>query len=126
MAELFEECYISSPVDIFTLKERLQLEDLHAQDAANDTEDDFEGLRQKKGWGDKSLENLLASIEARRSLPFPRFLFALGIRHVGELTAKDIAETFESFADLMAHMDVSRTNNTDPGNPFLAFSIMWH
>ncbi len=53
--------------------------------------EDIEGL---DGFGEKSAENILASIEKARTVPLSRFLFALGIRHVGEQTAKDIAKHF--------------------------------
>jgi DNA ligase (NAD+) len=55
------------------------------------TKEDIEGL---EGFGEKSAENIIASIEASRKVPFHRFLYALGIRHVGEQTAKDIAKHF--------------------------------
>lgn len=52
---------------------------------------DIEGL---EGFGEKSADNLLAAIDASRKVTLSRFLFALGIRHVGEQTAKDIAKHF--------------------------------
>ena len=63
-----------------------------------------EELRVKEGFGDLSVTNLLAAIEDRRTIDFHRFLFALGIRHLGAQTAKLIARTFISyvvFADVM-------------------------
>jgi DNA ligase (NAD+) len=53
--------------------------------------DDIAGL---EGFGEKSAENLIASIERAKKVPLERFLYALGIRHVGETTAKDIAKHF--------------------------------
>ncbi|HPU15200.1 MAG TPA: NAD-dependent DNA ligase LigA, partial [Polymorphobacter sp.] len=47
-----------------------------------------------RGFKDKSVENLLAAIEARRDIGFDRFLFGLGIRHIGEVTARDLARAF--------------------------------
>lgn len=58
------------------------------------TQQDIEGL---EGFGEKSAENIVASIEKARSVPLSRFLYALGIRHVGETTAKDIAQHFRTF-----------------------------
>lgn len=55
---------------------------------------DIEGL---EGFGEKSADNIIASIEKSRTVALPRFLFALGIRHLGEQTAKDIARHFNSF-----------------------------
>ncbi len=46
------------------------------------------------GFKNKSVDNLLAAIAARRSVGLDRFLFALGIRHVGEVTARDLARAF--------------------------------
>ena len=49
-----------------------------------------------KGFKPVSVDKLLAAIEARRSVGLDRFLFALGIRHVGEVTARDLARAFGS------------------------------
>jgi DNA ligase (NAD+) len=65
--------WLSSPADIFLLVGR------RAELAA------------LPGWGEQSTENLLSAIEARRRPALDRFLFALGIRHVGEVTARDLA-----------------------------------
>jgi DNA ligase (NAD+) len=54
----------------------------------------IEGL---EGFGEKSAENIIASIEAARNVPLGRFLYSLGIRHVGETTAKDIAQHMGTF-----------------------------
>ena len=59
---------------------------------------DIEGL---DGFGEKSADNILTSIEKARSVQLHRFLFALGIRHLGEQTAKDIAKHFNSFEAIM-------------------------
>jgi DNA ligase (NAD+) len=61
-------------------------------------------LASREGWGEKSVERLLAAIEARRSIPLDRFIFALGIRQVGEATAKLLARhygTVEAWRDAM-------------------------
>jgi DNA ligase (NAD+) len=55
--------------------------------------DDIVGL---EGFGEKSAENIIASINTARNAPLNRFLYSLGIRHVGETTAKDIAKHFGS------------------------------
>ena len=47
-----------------------------------------------EGFGEKSAENLIGAIERSKEQPFPRVLFALGIRHVGSVTAELIAERF--------------------------------
>jgi DNA ligase (NAD+) len=61
-------------------------------------------LENWEGWGRKSVENLLAAIEARRSIAMDRFIYALGIRQVGEATAKLLAQNYISFAQLRAAM----------------------
>jgi DNA ligase (NAD+) len=68
---------IRKPVDIFTLA---------ARDAAN-----LAKLRNRLGWGEKSASNLFAAIEEKRTIPLARFLYALGIRHVGETSAGMLA-----------------------------------
>ena len=62
--------------------------------------DDLQALKNKEGWGAKSAEKLFRAIDQRRTLPLDRFLFALGIRHVGEGTAALLARTYLSWADL--------------------------
>ncbi|HEY9058697.1 MAG TPA: NAD-dependent DNA ligase LigA [Aurantimonas sp.] len=59
-------------------------------------------LKDKEGFGEVSASNLFAAIEARRTIPLDRLIFSLGIRHVGEATAKTLARaygTFEAFHD---------------------------
>ena len=59
--------------------------------------EDISGL---EGFGEKSADNLMQSILTARKVPLARFLFALGIRHVGEQTAKDLAVEFRTFERL--------------------------
>ena len=61
-----------------------------------------EDLLALDGWQDKSADNFLASVDASRKVPFERVLYALGIRHVGEQTAKMLARHFGSMDALMA------------------------
>lgn len=51
-------------------------------------------LEQREGFGKKSVENMLAAIEKARKAELPRYIFALGIRHIGEVNAKLLAKTF--------------------------------
>jgi DNA ligase (NAD+) len=79
--ELFyDEGRIMQPVDIFTLAAR------EAQLPV------AKRLLEKKGFGAKSIDKLFKAIEARRKLPLDRFIYALGIRHIGETTARDLAK----------------------------------
>jgi DNA ligase (NAD+) len=82
----FEEGRIRAPADIFTLQ---------ARDSVS-----LPKLAEKEGWGALSAANLFGAIEARRTIPLERFIFALGIRHVGETTAKLLAKTFGTLDEL--------------------------
>ncbi|HRO38623.1 MAG TPA: NAD-dependent DNA ligase LigA [Flavobacteriales bacterium] len=55
-----------------------------------------------KGWGERSSQLIIAGIEASKSVPFEQVLFALGIRHVGEVVAKKIARSTGSIYRLAA------------------------
>jgi DNA ligase (NAD+) len=59
-------------------------------------------LREWDGFGETSARNLFAAIEARRAIAFNRFLYALGIRHVGETNARRLARHFIDFPNLRA------------------------
>ena len=78
----WEEDLIKSPVDIFTLEELDQKS--------------LTPLKNFPGWGKKSADNLFDAITEKKNTSFPRFLFALGIRHVGQVTAKAIAQHYET------------------------------
>ncbi|MEQ1719227.1 MAG: NAD-dependent DNA ligase LigA [Hyphomicrobium sp.] len=80
----FDEGLIQRPADIFTLQKR---------DSESATP-----LRERKGFGKRSVEKLFTAIEARRRVPLDRFIFALGIRHVGETTARDLAKAYGTWA----------------------------
>ncbi|KTT70956.1 NAD-dependent DNA ligase LigA [Sphingomonas endophytica] len=73
----FHDGLIDRPADIF----RLTIDQLLARDR----------------WAEVSARNLIAAIDARRTPPLDRFLFALGIRHVGEITARDLARRWKSW-----------------------------
>ncbi|PZQ61215.1 MAG: DNA ligase (NAD(+)) LigA [Sphingomonas taxi] len=64
-----------------------------------------EQLLARERWAEVSARNLIAAIDARRAPPLDRFLFALGIRHVGEITARDLARRWRSWAALRAMID---------------------
>jgi DNA ligase (NAD+) len=82
----FQEGLIRTPSDIFTLEER---------DRASLTK-----IKNREGYGETSVRNLFAAIEARRSVPINRFIFALGMRHVGETNARRLARHFGDFESL--------------------------
>jgi DNA ligase (NAD+) len=84
----FDEGLIRTPADIFKLAARDKAAPEHLAD--------------RKGFGAKSVENLFKAIEARRAIALERFIFALGIRHIGETTARDLAKALGTFDALSA------------------------
>ncbi len=83
------------------------------------TRDDF---MQFERMGDKLAENLLAAIAASKQQELSRFIFALGIRHVGERTARTLAERFGSIDNLQTATLEELTSIRDVG-PAVAISI---
>ena len=71
---------------------------------------------------EKSAENLLAAVEKSKQTTLARFIFALGIRNVGEATAKDLARHFGSLDTLMA-ADVGRLQQVPDVGPVVAAAI---
>lgn len=86
---------VREPADIFTLA---------ARDAANP----LQKLKNRDGFGDRSVTNLWAAIEDRRRISLARLIFALGLRHVGEVAAQDLARHYGSWEALAAAADLSR------------------
>ncbi|MGA0542961.1 NAD-dependent DNA ligase LigA [Neotabrizicola sp. VNH66] len=64
-------------------------------------------LAQVKGFGAKSATKLFVAIEEKRVIPFERFLFALGIRHLGEVAAKDLARHYLTWDALRGAIDAA-------------------
>jgi len=82
IAEFIELGWLHSPADIFRLHHHR-------------TE-----LLLREGWKEKSVDNLFAAIDAKRQPDGPRFLFGLGIRHVGIVTARDLLKCFGTIEEL--------------------------
>ncbi len=78
----FEQGWIKEPADIFTL-------------AARNAKINLEEV---EGFGELSVRNLFAAIEARREISLERFIYALGVRHVGETTARALARAYGSWS----------------------------
>ena len=72
--------------------------------------------------GDKSAANLLAGLEASKRTTLARFLFALGIRHIGETTAKDLARHFGSLDRIIDATEAQLLEVNDVG-PVVAHSV---
>jgi DNA ligase (NAD+) len=82
--ELFyEQEWVREPADIFTLEERNKK--IH--------------LEEVEGFGETSVRNLFGAIEARREISLERFIYALGVRHVGETTAVALARGYGNWKD---------------------------
>ncbi len=60
---------------------------------------DYDKIEKLEGWGKQSVENLKFSINQKRKIPFERFIFSLGIRHIGLENAKLLAKHFISFSN---------------------------
>ncbi len=89
VAEFWEESLIRSPVDIFRLaRHRRKLEE-------------------REGWGERSVDKLLEAIDRRRTIPFARFIYALGIPQVGQTTAGWIARHYQTLDKWRGQMRVA-------------------
>ncbi len=82
---------IRTPADIFRLRER---------DSSN-----LDRLRDRDGYGEVSAAKLFDAIDARRVIALDRLIFALGIRHIGEVASRDLARHFGSWERLVATVD---------------------
>ena len=107
--ELFNEGLIKSPLDILKItdwdKEAIRL------------------LRRRDGWGVKSVDNLLKSIQASKAISLHKFIYALGIRHVGEVTAELLANNYSSMAELMG-TNLQKLEGINGIGPIVAQSLV--
>ena len=90
---------VRSPADIFDLDEK--------------DGDPHPPLAEQDGWGEISAANLFRAIAARRTVPLDRFLHALGIRHVGQSTARLLARRYGSVDDWRAAMEAAAEPESD-------------
>ena len=88
--EFYRDGLIQSPQDIFTLAAR--------------NERSLKKLKDREGWGEASVKKLFNAIDQRRNVTLDRFIFALGIRHVGETTARVLARAYGSAEALKNQM----------------------
>jgi len=84
----YDDGLIKTPGDIFRLKPEM--------------------LANREGWKDKSIQNLMDAITAKRTIDMPRFVYALGIRQVGQATARLLAKQYGSLQTLRTAMDDAR------------------
>ncbi|HEX4269175.1 MAG TPA: NAD-dependent DNA ligase LigA [Steroidobacteraceae bacterium] len=88
----FEKGWVKEPADIFTLEKRNPKQIR---------------LEEEEGFGEVSVRNLFAAIEARQTISLERFIYSLGIRHVGETTARALARgygTYRAFREACRHL----------------------
>ena len=102
IAEFFALGWLESPADIFRLRHRRS------------------AILEREGWQDKSVVNLLAAIEAKRTPDAARLLFGLGIRHVGAVTARDLMKRFETLGKLRQVAEWAHVGNAEAREDLLA------
>ena len=114
--ELYADGVIQSPPDIFTLAASKHGPKIPA----------------REGWGAISAQKLFDAIEARRAVKLDRFIYALGIRHVGETTARLLARTYGTTENFLASMQAAKDrageafadlNNVEGIGPTVAAAI---
>jgi DNA ligase (NAD+) len=86
---------IRTPADIFRLGEH--------QDA----------LAEREGWGEKSVANLLDALDERRRIELPRFIYALGIRQVGQATARLLARNYGALEAVLEAMQAAQDSESE-------------
>ena len=101
----FEEGWIKEPADIFAL----------AKD-----EEKLTALRERDGYGETSVKNLVAGIEARRTIGLDRMIYGLGARDIGETTSTVLARHFDTFEDLQKASEAAASGL--PGATYLELS----
>ena len=123
---LFEAGVVRQPADLFRLDfDRLKAaivkrrEDLSAERRAGAEPAKKAAKKQDE---DKAIKNLLAAVEARRSLPMNRLIFALGIPHIGESTSKALAKRFPDMDALVAAL--AEAAKAQGGPDWIAFSAV--
>jgi DNA ligase (NAD+) len=88
----YEQGWVKEPADIFTLEERNDKQGFRLQESNEKIR-----LEDVEGYGETSVRNLFAAIAGRREIPLERFIYALGVRHVGETTAVALARGYGSW-----------------------------
>jgi DNA ligase (NAD+) len=91
----FEKGWLKEPADIFTLEERNRAGALKGfSEKADGSREEALKLEDYEGFGDTSVRKLFAAIDARREISLERFIYALGIRNIGETTARALARGY--------------------------------
>jgi DNA ligase (NAD+) len=97
--EFYEDGLIKTPGDIFRLQE-------------NDKKS-LTPIRAREGWGDLSAKNLFEAIDKRRTISLDKFIYALGIRQIGEATAKKLAGFYGSINSMRQSMELAQDRNNE-------------
>ncbi|MFT3987091.1 NAD-dependent DNA ligase LigA [Aestuariivirga sp.] len=106
IAEFYADGLIASPDDIFTLETR----DGRA----------LKKLKDRDGWGQASVRKLFDAIDARRTIALDRFIYALGIRHTGETTARVLARAYGTIENVREQMIAAGVEGSDAWNELTA------
>jgi DNA ligase (NAD+) len=91
----YEDGLIKEPADIFRLEKHYGTGE--------------KGIAKREGWGGQSAANLFEAINHRRKIPLDRFISALGIRHVGETTARLLARNYQTLDAFLKAMEGAQT-----------------
>lgn len=91
--QFYADGWIREPADIFELRENFG--------------SGLQQLQNREGWGAKSSNNLFDAIDERRKIPFAKFLFGLGIRHVGENAGRLLANHYGDWSTFLAAMETA-------------------
>ncbi|MBY6005357.1 NAD-dependent DNA ligase LigA [Salipiger bermudensis] len=92
--QFYRDGWVSEPAEIFTLRERYG--------------SGLQQLKNREGWGEKSAKNLFDAIDEKRKIELGRVIFSLGIRHVGEVVANDLARHYLGWQALISAVDTAR------------------
>ena len=106
IALFWDQGLIETPADIFTLEAREKGGEIH--------------LGELEGWGELSVANLFQAIAKRRRISLDRFIYALGIRHVGQGVARLLARNYVSLGALMAAVDAAEPRAGEAWDSLLA------
>ena len=96
---LIENDFIKNPVDIFFLKHK--------------NEKRQNNLQNMEGWGEKSVNKLFENIEKAKNITLSRFIYSLGVRHIGEQNAKLLAREFKNVRKFLESMEALCAKNTE-------------
>lgn len=104
----FDKGLVKTPVDLFTLE---------ARDGQ-----DFPPLSEWEGWGDTSSRKLFDAIRRARTIHLDRFIYALGIRQVGEATARLLAKHYLTLANWRRCMEAAQNRNSEEYTDLLSIN----